>query len=144
VNFVNGAGDTSGFRFVGSEGIISIGRGLTLTRTPREVEPGYTIGTFTKAVQEAFKKQYEKEYPPEKMAALAGKPDTVETFYAPHSDNAHLTHHRDFINSVRTRKPLYEDTTVGLRAAGPALATNMSYFEQKAIVWDPVTMTVKG
>jgi predicted dehydrogenase len=144
VNFVNGSGDTSGFRFVGSEGIISIGHGLTLTRTPREVEPGYTIETFPKAVQEAFKKQYEKEYPPEKMAATGGKPDTVETFYAPRSDDAHLAHHRDFINSVRTRKPLYEDPTTGLRAAGPALATNLSYFEQKAILWDPQTMTVKG
>ena len=53
VNFVSGAGDNSGFRFVGSEGILTIGGGVTVTKTPRDAEPGYTIDTFPKAVQEA-------------------------------------------------------------------------------------------
>ncbi len=49
VNFVSGAGDNSGFRFVGSEGILTIGGGVTVTKTPRDAEPGYTIDTFPKA-----------------------------------------------------------------------------------------------
>jgi hypothetical protein len=35
-----------------------------------------------------------------------------------------------------------EDPTFGLRAAGPALASNMSYFEKKIINWDPQNMKV--
>ena len=117
---------------------------MTLTRTPREVEPGYTIETFPKKVQEEFLKQYAKEYPPEKMAALAGKPDTVETFYAPRSDDAHLAHHRAFINcSPHSQASVRRHDDRPARGR-PGLATNMSYFEQKAIVWDAQTMTVKG
>src|SRR5437764_7760682 len=52
VNFVNGAGENSGFRFVGSEGVLTVGTGVTVSKTPREAEPGYTIETFPKAAQE--------------------------------------------------------------------------------------------
>ena len=144
VNFVNGAGETSGFRFVGSEGIMNIGNGLTLSKTPREVEPGYTIDTFSAKAREAFIQDYVKKYPPEKSAEAAARPQRLERFTSPRGDNAHLAHHRAFFASVRSRKPLYEDAVVGMRAAGPALATNISYFEQKALTWDPRTLTVKG
>ena len=33
---------------------------------------------------------------------------------------------------------------VAFRAAGPAVLSNVSYFERRAVQWDPVTMTVKG
>src|SRR5215470_5261468 len=46
VNFADGAGETTGFRFVGSEGIMTVGSEVTLTRRARPREPGYTIGTF--------------------------------------------------------------------------------------------------
>ena len=61
VNFVSGAGESSGFRFVGSEGILTIGGGVTVTKTPRETEPGYTIDTFPKAVQEAVSQAIPRE-----------------------------------------------------------------------------------
>ena len=40
VNFVDGASETQGFRFVGSEGIMTIGNGVTVSKQPRETEPG--------------------------------------------------------------------------------------------------------
>src|SRR5207247_1452021 len=52
VNFVDGAGETSGFRFIGSEGIMKIDGGVTPDKQQREPEPGYTIQTFAKATQE--------------------------------------------------------------------------------------------
>ena len=36
---------------------------MTLTTTPPEAEPGYTIGTFPKAVQDEFLAEYHKKYP---------------------------------------------------------------------------------
>jgi len=42
---------------------------------------------------------------------------------------------------MRTRRPVVEDAVFGLRAAGPALLANHSYFENRAIGWDAEKMT---
>lgn len=144
VNFVNGSGETYGFRFVGSEGVLSIGNGVTVSKQPRESEPGYTIDTFPKAVQEQFLKEYREKYPAQRASADAIRPQAEETYNPPRGYNDHREHHRVFIESVRSRKPVVEDSTFGLRAAGPALLSLTSYYEQRAIGWDPQSMTIKG
>ncbi len=144
VNFVSGAGESSGFRFVGSEGIMTVGNGVTVAKTPRESEPGYTIDTFPKAVQQEFLKKYHEQYPVLRASADSIRPQAEESYLPPHGYSDHLDHHRNFINAVRTRNPVIEDPTFGLRAAGPALLSNISYFEQRACNWDPQTMTLKS
>ncbi len=144
VNFVNGAGETSGFRFVGSEGIMTIGNGVTLAKQPREAEPGYTIETFSKSTQEEFIKQYRQQYPQQKPTADSIRPKSEEVYLPPPRYSDHLDHHRVFFSAVRSRKPVVEDPTFGLRAAGPAVLSNVSYFEKKMCHWDPSAMTVKG
>ena len=144
VNFVSGGGETSGFRFVGSEGVISVGNGVTISKVPREVEPGHTADTFAKGQQEEFLKQYRQKYPRARPSADAIRPQAEERYNPPRGYNDHREHHRVFIDAVRTRKPVVEDSTFGLRAAGPALLSMTSYFEQKPIVWDPQSMTVKS
>ncbi len=141
VNFVDGAGESSGFRFVGSEGILTIGNSVTVSKTPRETEPGYTIDTFPKAVQEEFFKEYRAKYPKPPLNADSIRPDQEERFNAPKGYSDHRDHHRNFIEAVRTRKPVVEDAVFGFRAAGPALLSNVSYFEHRACRWDPETMT---
>jgi len=144
VNFVSGAGETSGFRFVGSEGILSINGGVTVSKTPRETEPGYTIETFPKALQEEFLADYHKKYPPQRPNADSMRPQQEEKFQAPPHYSDHLDHHRNFIAAVRSRQPVVEDPVFGLRAAGPALLSNLSYFEQRVCNWDPETMTLNS
>src|SRR5262245_5961894 len=47
VNFADHSGGEETFRFAGTEGVMTMGRdGVTITRKPREKEPGYTIDTF--------------------------------------------------------------------------------------------------
>jgi predicted dehydrogenase len=70
VNFVNGAAENSGFRFVGSEGILSVDNGVTVSKQPRETEPGYTIDTFSNSVQELFLKEYRAKDPPSRPHAV--------------------------------------------------------------------------
>ncbi len=144
VNFVNGAGETSGFRFVGSEGIMTIGNGVSVARTPREAEPGYTIDTFPKATQEEFLKDYRQKYPQQRPNADSMRPQADEHFLPPPRYSDHLDHHRNFFSAVRTRKPVVEDAVFGFRAAGPAVLSNVSYFDHKVCEWDPQTMTLKG
>lgn len=144
VNFVSGAGETSGFRFVGSEGILTIGDGVTVARQPRETEPGFTIDTFAKATQEQFLKEYREKYPRQRATADAIRPKATEEYLPPRGYNDHIDHHRNFFNAVRSRKPVVEDAAFGLRAAGPALLSNTSYFDKKVVEWDAATMKVKG
>jgi predicted dehydrogenase len=144
VNFVSGAGETSGFRFVGSEGILSINGGVTVSKTPRETEPGYTVDTFPKALQEEYLADYHKKYPPQRPNADSMRPQQEEKFLPPPHYSDHLDHHRNFIAAVRSRQPVVEDPVFGLRAAGPALLSNLSYFEQRVCNWDPETMTLNA
>ena len=144
VNFVDGAGESSGFRFVGSEGILTIGNGITLQKTPRESEPGYTIDEFPKAVQEQFLREYRRQYPQQTPNADSMRPDTEQVFKAPRGYSDHRDHHRNFLEAVKTRRPVIEDAIFGFRAAGPALLSNVSYFEQKVCRWNPETMTLEA
>lgn len=144
VNFVSGAGETSGFRFVGSEGVMTVGDTVTLAKQPRESEPGYTIDTFPKNVREKFLEEYKRKHPPQRPTADSIRPRAQEEYVAPRGYNEHVEHHRVFFDAVRTRKPVVEDAAFGLRAAGPAVLSNASYFERRVVNWDPQTMTVKG
>jgi predicted dehydrogenase len=144
VNFVSGSGETSGFRFVGSEGVITVGNGVTVARQPRETEPGYTIDTFPKDVQQKFLEEYRKKYPAQRATADAIRPREMDEYLPPRGYSDHVDHHRVFFEAVRSRKPVIEDAAFGLRAAGPALLSNLSHFERRVVQWDPQTMTVKG
>jgi predicted dehydrogenase len=143
VNFVDGAGESSGFRFVGSDGIMTVDDGVTVSKQPRDAEPGYTIGTFAKSTQDEFLRQYREKYPARRANADSMRPLDQERFMPPRGYNDSVDHHRNFLESVRSRKPVVEDATFGFRAAGPALASNLSFFEQRMLEWDPESMTVK-
>ena len=143
VNFVNGAGETSGFRFVGSEGIITIGNGVTVSKQPRESEPGYTIDTFPKATQEDFLRKYREQYPQQEAKSDSIRANGEARYLPPPRYNDHLDHHANFFASLRSRQPVVEDALFGIRAAGPALLSNMSVFEKRQILWDPTAAKVK-
>ena len=144
VNFVDGAGESSGFRFIGTEGIMKIDDGVTLDKQPREAEPGYTVETFTDAMQKKFMAEYRRKYPQETPKADSIRPISEEKFLPPRGYSDHLDHHRNFIASVRSRRPVVEDPVFGFRAAGPALLSNISYFEQRVCKWDPEAMVLEA
>ena len=43
-------------------------------------------------------------------------------------------------NAERVRWGRIEDAVFGLRAAGPALMSKVSYFERRMVSWDPIDM----
>ncbi len=142
VNFESGlANESFGVKFIGSEGTMTTGYNqLTLARHPRETEPGYTIDTFPEAVQKDFLAGYRKQYPAAHVTADGLRPNRDEVYTPPPGFNAQREHHRAFYEAVRARKQSIEDAVFGLRAAGPALLTNVSYFEQRVCEWDPVKL----
>lgn len=140
VNFVSGAEESSGFRFTGSDGIMTVGKKVTLSRQPQPTEPGYTIDTFSRPMQEAFLKRYRERYPESKTSAASLQASREEVYEAPEEYSDHRDHHLNFALAIRSRKPVVEDATFGFRAAGPALLSNISYFEKRIVRWDPTTM----
>src|SRR5262245_11972182 len=137
VNFAEGAGDSYVFRFVGPDGVLTIGDNVvTLSKRQRTREPGHTADTFAKATQEAFLKEYRAKYP--ERAEL--RPGNDDAYAAPPRYNSTEDHFANFFSAVRTRKPVVEDAVFGLRAAGPALLANHSLFENRPIGWDPEKM----
>ena len=145
VNFVNGSGETYGFRFVGSEGVLSIGNGVTVSKQPRESEPGYTIDTFPKAVQEQFLKEYREKYPAQRASADAIRPQAEERYNAAaRLQRSPRTSPRLYrmrcARASRSSKTRRSDCAPPGRPCFPCT----SYFEQRAIGWDPQSMTVKG
>src|SRR5215472_6220926 len=67
VNLKSGVPDERfGFRFMGTDGVITTSMSsLLFEKVPPEREPGYTINTFPKAVQEEFLRAYRETYPPQ-------------------------------------------------------------------------------
>lgn len=146
VNFAaGGVADNFGLKFTGSEGTMSVGYStLTLLRKPKETVPGHSIGTFPKAQQDAFLKEYYAKYPQQPATFDSMRGDREDVYRPPADHSPHLEHHRNFYSALRSRKPFFEDAEFGLRTAGPALLCNHSYFEQKLCVWDPATLQRKA
>ena len=145
VNFASGeTEELFGFRFYGSEGTMeaTINK-VVLSHVPRETEPGYTIGAFSKKTQEEILKQYREKYA-DNASARVLKADKVETFEAPKTPAAHEIHHQNFYQAVRTRKPFFEDAVFGFRTAGPALLCNTSMYEKRICHWDAVNLVEKA
>lgn len=142
VNFKSSvAQEQFGFRFVGSEGVMTTSMaGITLSKPTKETEPGYTIGTFSKATQEAFLKDYRQRYPQQKAVPETMIPERVEQYTPPREHNAHQEHHQAFYDAIRAGRSSIEDAVFGFRAAGPALLANVSYFERRICSWNPETM----
>jgi predicted dehydrogenase len=139
VNFVDGGEESEGFLFTGSEGTMEIaGQTVSITRAPREREPGYILGTFTNEMQQRTLAEYRKKYP---ATPPTGQPYTsVEKFSAPKGYSDSYDHFANFFSSVRSRKQPVEDATFGFRAAGAALLSNVSLEKGSVVHWNPEIM----
>ena len=59
-----------GFRFVGSEGVMTTGfSSVKLAKEPRESELGFTTDTFPKAMQQKMLDEYLAKYPSKPLTA---------------------------------------------------------------------------
>src|SRR6185312_10343037 len=125
VNFVDGAGEDYSVRFIGTEGILTIGDGVTVSKQPRETEPGYTIDTFPKNIQTEFLEEYNEKYPRVAATPDSLRPRGEDRYDPPDGYSDHVDHHRVFLEAVRSRQPVVEDPVFGFRAAGPALLSKV-------------------
>jgi predicted dehydrogenase len=137
VNFAEGGGENQAFRFVGPEGVLTIGgSAVTLSKRNRPKDPGNTADTFAKAQEEAYLAEHRAKYSDQPELRQGNE----EVFSAPNGYSDSFEHFKVFFDAVRSRKPVVEDATFGLRAGGPAVLANHSYWENRPIGWDPEKM----
>jgi predicted dehydrogenase len=138
VNFVSGEGETGYTKITGTDGVMQVSENrVTLKRRKMQKAPGIggwdSMHTFTNAMQQKLLDAHNKKYSKEDQ-----KPQVLPdiTYVAPEGYSDHVAHLTNFIDSVRTGKPVVEDVVFGFRAAAPCLACNESYFQNKVIHWD--------
>lgn len=140
INFIAGSGGGGGFRLVGTEGAMEVGNNsVRLVRSKLGMTPGgYSMVAYTKAMQEQIRQEYAQKDLVSRESLL-GLGETV--FEAPRDyEGSHYDHLRNFVLAVRGQKPVIQDPTYGLRAAGAALLANESYYRDQPVRWDPVAM----
>ena len=138
VNFVSGEGETGYTRITGTEGVMEMhDEGFTIKRHKMSKAPGIggwdSFATYTKEMQQKLMEAYNKKYSAEDQT----EPKLTDiTYAAPQGYSEHYEHMANFFNSVRTGAKVVEDATFGLRACGPCLCCNESYFQNKVINWN--------
>jgi hypothetical protein len=85
--------------------------------------------------------EYRAKYPRKAADANTIRPLTESKYRTPSGYSAHLEHHENFFDAVRSRKAFFEDGVFGFRAAGPSLLTNTSLYESRVCTWDAEKMT---
>ena len=145
VNFVDGGGGGERIRLVGSDGIMTLGWSevkVSLNKTSKI--PPYcgwdSFDTFSASQQKEFEKWHKAQYGDVAKEAAKQGPE----FRAPEGYSADVAHHVNFYKGIRDKAPIKEDALFGMRAGGPALASNKSFFEKRIIEWDPGTATAKN
>lgn len=145
-NFADGRGSEFSFRFIGNEGVITIGwTSLSLTRrgvsmpSVSDVLRGYnSVRTFSNAQQAEFAKAYRASL----ETGVAPSMNAESTYEVPEGYDERFDHFSYFFDSVRNGTPVYEDATFGYRAAAPTLLCNMSYVNGQSYDWNPESMQV--
>ncbi len=138
INFVAGNGGGGGFKLIGTEGALEVGSNkVTLVNRKPAMKPtGYSLKAYTEKMQEEIRKEYDSKY------GTAGPGAPKETVFQapPGYKGAHYDHFHRFFETMRGNDTIVENPVYGLRAAGAALLSNLSYFGKKTVHWDPENM----
>jgi predicted dehydrogenase len=130
VNFVDGTSGSTYLRLVGSDGAMDVKWDDVVVKRNKRWDP-----------QRAIQKEFRHDPEPEGRKEIVQTADTVYRAEEGYK-GGHYDHFLNFFTAIRGGKPVVEDAVFGFRAAAPALACNQSYYEKRAIYWDPVAMKV--
>lgn len=129
VNFADGTGTENSLRLVGNEGAMLVEWDKVTLIKNKFWPPDEYAKYFAE-------RRYDKDYD-----RKAIKPEDTVVYKAEDGyKGAHYDHLFNWVRAIRGGKPVVEDAVFGYRAAAPALLCNDSYYQEKAIKWDPNNM----
>jgi len=140
VNFIAGSGGGGGFKLTGTEGEMEVGQNSVRLKRSKlgDTPSGYSMIAYTEATQKKLRESYVLHTSENRKSNLAlGE----TTFEVPRDyKGGHYDHFYNFFQGIRGKNTIVQDPTFGLRAGGAALLANQSYYDQKAVNWDPSGM----
>jgi len=140
INFIASNGGGGGFRLVGTEGAMTVGwNSVSVTHSQLGWKPtGYALRAYPENIQKEIIEIYDTQYEKKRVNMITPGETLFEA--DPDYKGADYDHFFNFFETMRGNRKIVEDATYGLRAAGAALLSNISYFEDRKVNWDPVSM----
>jgi predicted dehydrogenase len=134
--FNNQSSSEESFQILGTEGSLSIGwSGLTVRPERASDDNGWIVDSWPKKLQEAYyrnPKVRQTELVATRKAAIV--PGAEE--YREEGQESTVDHFGYFLESIRTRKPYWQDASAGHHAAACAHMVNLSAREKRLVEWD--------
>lgn len=132
------------FQFLGTEGTIALGGGGMTFYPEMAVEDNrWIVESWPKAMEEAYfkdpKVRQAEVVASRQPAVVAGAQEFREQGL-----DATVSHFGHLLESIRTRRPYWQDALAGHRAASCAHMINLSAEEQKLVEWDFAKDDIKG
>jgi predicted dehydrogenase len=129
-------------KFYGTGGLLEIASGqLTLTtQDGTDHDPGWYYNSFPKTLREEYARKWHIENDP--RVAKSGTETVV--FRPPAGYDEGWAHMQNFFDSVRSRKPVIEDTVFGNNTAIACHMANDSYFQKRPVLWDPIAKEMRS
>jgi predicted dehydrogenase len=133
--FNNEAAAESNFQILGTEGTLTIGGSLTFHPENVHDDNAWVVDSWPTALQEAYfrnPKVLAEERPQQ------GKPkiEALGESYREVGLDSTVAHVEHFVESMRTRKPYWEDASAGHHAAACAHMINLSTKTRRMVEWD--------
>jgi len=105
-----------------------------------DVAPSYYDQGFPTAMRVTYETDWHKEHNP-----APGKEFVSEAVtYTGISYDDEAPHMWNFMEAVRTKKPVVQDAVFGHHAAAACHMANTAYFKKAVVTWDEATSTIKG
>jgi predicted dehydrogenase len=129
-------------RFQGSKGMIEL-REFSVTYSPQagvDTSPSYYTASYPGAMHAAYVKKWHEDHDPQ-----PGKEPAPESITINGNDYDDLRPHVwNFLEAVRSRKPVVQDAVFGNNAALACHLANESYFRGTPVRWDEASGTIKS
>jgi predicted dehydrogenase len=122
-----------GFQFLGTEGTITIGDGLNFYPERAREDNRWIVESWPKRLEEAYYK--DPKVRQTELGEGAPKSDVKPAKFRDEGDN-NVAHVTNWVESIRSRKPFWEDASAGHHAAACAHMINMSVETGRAVDWD--------
>ncbi len=131
-SFNNQFSSEAGFQVLGTEGTLTItGSGVSFYPENVKEDNRWIVESWPKALEDAYKQD-----PNVNASEMQPRPAAPVQNFKDEGPEPTLAHFGHFFESIRTRKPYWEDAVAGHHAASCAHLINLSAKQKRLVEWD--------